>query len=1050
MGRVVQQRFRDVETFMIRSASLPLRHYFYYFNENLEQEDDSFIKEWCTHSAYRESILVSSKSLYETMELFVKGKEIKKKEQFLNSIHKYLIRMSTRPTPFGLFAGVGFGRFTEDATTIEKSPIHTKKARPDLDWLMKLVRKVETDYTVMLRYTNNNCIFIKGDRVVLPHSTLKETDVKSVQEVNIRATNAYQIVCNTASQSVTYSELIQAVRSHYPEVDEQVFHKFLSELIEKEYLISHVRPPLTVIDQMDYVIKQLEECLGEELIVLKLKEIQLKNEEYNRTALGDGEALYLELYRSMTELIESNSPMQVDLSLQGNPSYLNNRILQDVNQLIERLLSLLLPAGEAGTPLKNYRQDFIEKYGQNREVPLLEMIDEDIGIGSPATYTNPPSFRKEQQGSASNRFFTEKVQAYFWNKCVDSLTHGKSCIEIHDDELEELELQECPYDELPESFEINLLFKEEDGSESTQYYIGPNVGSTKAGKSFGRFAHVMNNPEKFFNTLHELNQELLNPDEYISCEISYLPNTLRNANVTRNIHGNEYEMALFTNNSRDSHHSLTLDDILIGDDGTSLYAKSKRLDKKVVFTFHNMLNPQIAPNAVRFLYDLSLEGERKWYNFPWEVIFKELPYIPMIKYRNFVLAPEKWVIHPLSMNLDKSKGFEGFEQSFATYRSASNLPQFVYITSGDNRIIMNLNDRKCLKILHHELVNNGNTMLLTSCEDFFDKAMDGPMDQHVHELIIPMVKMTTDKTESPSILIPEIRFNGISSTSSERIKLPFDDWVYFKLYGTFSREEELIGLQMAAFCHDLYEQNLIKGHYFIRYADPKPHIRLRLRGDQQQLLEAYPEIQAWLRSLIDKGMISHFVMDCYDREIERYGGITFIDAAEQVFCQDSVVTEKLIQAIKQKQIDWSNEIIGVIGIIRYMEQWGWDYQMQLDFLSSQVKQGDYREEFKKNRSQLMKMCNLMDEWEKLKTDPQGLLLLTILNEKSMAVRQYSELINTKRSQLSTHPWTIVDSLLHMHCNRLFGIDRELEKKLRALACHTLYALKHQYKHMLRV
>ncbi|MNJ27785.1 hypothetical protein D3C77_223000 [compost metagenome] len=493
-----------------------------------------------------------------------------------------------------------------------------------------------------------------------------------------------------------------------------------------------------------------------------------------------------------------------------------------------------------------------------------------------------------------------------------------------------------------------------------------------------------------------------------------------------------------------------MNDILIGVEGTSFYAKSKRLNKKIIFHFNNMLNPQISPNAVRFLYDISLEDERKWYNFPWEVIFRDLPYTPMIKYRNFVLAPEKWVLNSSTIKLDKRQGFKRFMELFTGYRHSRNIPKYAYIASGDNRIIMNLDDQKCLKILYHEFVNNGNNVMLTAVEDFLEKAWGGDMDGHAQEIVIPMIKMAQEAVENPKAAYPEERFNGISSTSPDRLKLPFEEWIYLKLYGTQSREEELISVEIADYCAELINQERVKGHFYLRYADPNPHVRLRIRGDQQQLLEAYPDIQLWLRSLIEKGLISHFVLDCYDREIERYGGLFFMEAAEQVFCQDSVTVEKLIKARKDKLIDWSDEIVGVAATICYMEQWGWDYSMQLEFLSSQVKPSDYRDDFKRVRSQLINVCHSMNQMEALQTDSQEASLFNLLNERFSAVRSYSAQINSNLSRLSTHPWAIVDSLIHMHCNRLFGIDRELEKKLRALTCHTLYVLKHQQIHLTKV
>ena len=41
----------------------------------------------------------------------------------------------------------------------------------------------------------------------------------------------------------------------------------------------------------------------------------------------------------------------------------------------------------------------------------------------------------------------------------------------------------------------------------------------------------------------------------------------------------------------------------------------------------------------------------------------------------------------------------------------------------------------------------------------------------------------------------------------------------------------------------------------------------------------------------------------------------------------------------------------------------------------------------------------------------------------------------------TEQRSILDSLIHMHCNRLFGIDPKLESKARAHALHILSSLQ---------
>src|SRR5918912_1400217 len=56
---------------------------------------------------------------------------------------RYLIRMATRPTPYGLFAGVALGRCGE-RTDLELAPAPPRtRTRPDMTWLYSLILRLE-------------------------------------------------------------------------------------------------------------------------------------------------------------------------------------------------------------------------------------------------------------------------------------------------------------------------------------------------------------------------------------------------------------------------------------------------------------------------------------------------------------------------------------------------------------------------------------------------------------------------------------------------------------------------------------------------------------------------------------------------------------------------------------------------------------------------------------------------------------------------------------------------------------------------------------------
>ncbi|WP_125152330.1 lantibiotic dehydratase [Clostridium rectalis] len=1031
--------YENINTFMIRTPTLPIEKFFDFFNEQYEKDKSlEEVRILCNNPIFRESILIGSPNLYNTLTQFAQGKSIKKQGYFLQSIYKYLIRISTRPTPFGLFSGVDFGTYNNYKTIFQFSDNKYKKyVRPDMKWLVELVKYVEKKEYINLKFRTNDSIFLKGDRAFLLYTTRKKED-DSIEEISVRLTGALEKVLVLAKKSISYKELMKRLIENYGYEYNEKIQDFLINLIENEYLISNLMPPLTVEDQFDYIINEINKLNNDCKLVEKLKKVKKMINEYMETDLGEGEELYKTICHIMKNIVACKSLLQVDMKLNLKEKTINSKVIDEINDLLNILLTLAIPYRQKDSYFERYKQQFIENYCHNREVPLLEMLDNDRGIGAPADYMHPESNRYES--TLLNNEVDNKIKRYFSDKYIEAIKNNKH-ITITDKEIKKLQLDEYSYEELPNSLEINLIVKttSKDKEENKyRYYLGPNLGSNTAGKSFGRFSYMMEEEKKCFNNIAENELERTMSNDYITCELVYLPNRVRIANVARNIHGSDYELALFTNSSKDDKHKLSLDDILIGLDNNKFYAKSKSLNKKLVITMNNMLNTELAPNAIRFLSDINYDGKRSWFQFPWKNILKDSIFIPKVQYKNFIISPSIWRINKEFLGVSKKTSFEDFKNKVETYFKKYNIPKYIYITLQDNRTLLNTKDNRCLKILQHEINNNQDEVVLNSYEDGeFNIAIDSEDKEYLCEVVIPLVKV---RKEGEKLEGMENTKEYIPSLSEHRLKLPFDQWLYLKLYGVTSNIDDLIGFYISEYCREKVNTGEVYRYFFMRYADPVPHIRLRLNSSRTKLLDLYPELQVWLKDLISKGLISKYNIDAYDREIERYGGLELMDVAETVFYFDSMVVEDILREVRLKNLGFSRELIGMVSIIHYMDSFKIKYEEQVSFLRTQVKSSDYRDDFNKNRDEYIKLCNSSDNWRNLRELEEGVLLLNILDKRMEIVREYGDIINNNLQKL--YKLSILDSIIHLHCNRLYGIDRDFEKKVRALTSHALYALKY--------
>lgn len=991
------------------------------------KKSDEFLTNMCKSPVFREQVLVSSKTLYDTMKIFLEEPDKlkgKKKRNFFNAITKYYIRSTTRTTPFGMFSSIGIGSFTSNNQLKFNEHLFIKKARVDLGWLFIIIKKLEKESADQLAIKLNDASYIKGDRAFLAYSTDGQSD-----EISIRSTAVFNIICDHCREPISFNTLLNIIEKNYPNTSRQRIKEYLLQLIEKEFLISNLRPPLTVEDQYQYFIGQVEGSTLDKELINELKEVQKQIETYNHLPIGEGEYEYIKLYKKMNEIAESKTPLQIDVELGDRNINLNYRLGQDISGLASMLTKIAIPFDKQSTHLEVFKTKFIEKYGFEREVLLTEMLDPSLGIGAPASYTNPRNDYFETAQIDNN--YTPEMKNFFLMKYFEAVKRDMP-IELCDEELKDYYDVEINNQEVPVSLEMNFLVKEQNGN--IKLYLGSNVGSATAGKTFGRFSHLSSGFTEIIKDLNLKEKEVKNENSDL-CELSFVPNSIRSGNVTRNISYREKEMSLFTNGSKLPENMVKIEDILIGINKNTFYARHKKTGGILEFGSNNMLNPYIVSNPIRFLLEIARDGKRNWSLFPWIDIYEGFKYIPEMKYKNIILSGEQWYINTTDLKLSSKAKFEEFKIKFLEFHADFGLPQQFYIVNADNRLLISIDDDKTMAILFEELKKGkGNPAHLVAVEKDRDVVKDLNERPYVAEIVVPLFKKEQEQKQ-------EIKayYNDYHENEKNRVKLPFDEWMFIKMYGKQSREEELIAFEMAEFCGNLNSNYPIQ-YFFMRYQDPKPHIRLRFKGNSNTLFAITPHVLAWIENLKQRDVISDFVISPYHREIERYGGPKLIDAAEQIFIADSKVVELIIRAIRLKQNTMDKEMIGMISVLKYLDQFGLDFESQLKLLEHNSSDSRYRREFNKNRDKYLSICN--NNWEILRESAEGNALMNILEIRSEAVKSYVQQINKQGNSLLATMDSIVNSVIHLHCNRLFGTDREFENKVMVYTAYTLHAQRY--------
>ncbi|UHA73645.1 lantibiotic dehydratase [Paenibacillus sp. 481] len=1045
--------YKTLDFFMVRTPILPLNLFTANFpsewdnnNDDLKRFSLNCLIQLSNDPIIREAIIASSPSLLQSLSHLSNEDNLRKQGQVVKGFMRYLLRMMSRPTPFGLFSGVTHGHFANQSQlNLEGIHQYRKRARPDMEWLLKLTGKLESQREIVsqLRIQRNTLIYRQGDRAKIPYTTrYGRLNSGENDSVSVRASAVFDKVMEVCANQIPYLELISILQVEFVEASMETIHQYVWQLFEQEFLISNLRPPTTTTEPFDHILSVLDPVTGIEELKTELRQIRIDIRQYDDLPIGQGEQQLLNLRQAMDKIVEAKSSLQIDLSLEDQSITLHNRIREDVEKTAD-LMSRM--ATQSNRHLQEYQLEFLEKYGPYREVSLLELLDEEIGLGPPVTYDNPPSYQRRANHSAS---VIAKRDQLLLNWFMTSLHKGVTEVVLTDEMIEQLLENSDSADIMPApSMELYFLLvaHNEDEIERGEYklVLGPNPGSVGAGKTFGRFIDMLGDSFKEEFGIINDEEQRLSPHKILA-EISYLPSAGRSTNVVLTENYRKYEIAIGTNHTVSADRQIHVSDLVVGVRNNAFYLKSRKNNREIVPKAGHMLNYQSAPNVYRFLMEMGQEGCKQWTTFDWGAAIKS-PFSPRLRYNNVILSPATWRIHIHQKPPEQDNG-AWIKRIVEQFRMEWKVPRYVYMVQFDNRILLDLDHPLHIEEVYKDLKSSSTVTLIEHVGTFEEAPIQRSDGRLTAEFVFPLVK----RNESFSSSIEEVAgtidnsdaLNLPPVNKMERVHLPGGEWFYVKLYGLDSRQDEFIGRYWEAFVQQCREAGVIEHAYFIRFLDPIRHIRARFQmpseNNQHQFL---PIFHKWTNNLLSEGLITKVVIDTYEPEIERYGGPELMVCAERMFAFDSHVVANLVRLTRFNQIQLSQEIISILSVIELFYQFGYNDEQIVHLLNRHFDVKEYLDEFRKERALLFRILT-SDKSELKSVHPEGDMIAQICKLRETAVSDYQEKIvdYEQKGMLMNTREDILFSVIHMHINRLQGTDRDKERKVMIMARHTMNSL----------
>ncbi|WP_186645512.1 lantibiotic dehydratase [Fluviispira vulneris] len=1025
--------------FLLRMPIFPVN----FFLEYLKSYEDIliYLKNKPYYNIFKEAILLSSPSLYESLMLYESDKihDLRKLTQIKSSLLKYFSRACTRSTPYGYFATVQMGYYSEEIRSFyQNENKYYKSIHPDMEWLQGFVRKIEEDIAFLadVKLKINPIIYQHGDRVLLPYSSIKTKEQNSDnklqinEDVSIKNNSLVNFIQIVLKDETKLSYLVDKIKIKFQLNDDIKILNLLQDLINKSFIITELKPILGKSDVFSEFIDKLGQFPSQKQNYEYL--INLKNEinKYAELNIGDGITQLEKILSKMKEYLRVSNYLQVDISAQNKKSFrLNNKMLSNLQDAANFML-MLSPKEFGFAHMREYYEEFLEKYGTYREISLKELMDENLGLGAPAEYKYPQSYRKIKKSKKSGE---EKLVALLIDKIMLSQGNLVESIQITENDLNNLSLNKINLDGIPESAEIYAQIFDDNSLLADKIALSGIQWTFGACASFGRFTDLFSSAEKndirsYIKTIEEKNPDIL------YCEIVYSPHASRSGNValTESYWGYQIYLDSFQN----KHGSvLTLDDIFVCADAKRLYFKSNKYQKEVVFVASHVLNFQNAPNIVRFMRELSFENKVLWNFFQIGDLAKST-YIPRIEFKNVIISPRTWTLTIDSLKYHKENITikDDFISAFKMWKNSWRIPRYIYCVHTDNKILLDINQDFHLQEIKRELLNNKKVIL----QEYLDIETAENKDEKFifnKEIVFPLLR---NEKRNSSFTISK----SISNNNYPRLFFPGSEWYYCKLYFSKSREEEFIANYIHEFMLEIKNEINIESWFFIRYSDDKKHIRLRiLLKDKLEYTKLSEKMNLFYTLCSKRGILNSVCVDSYEPEIERYGGPDLLPFAEKIFQYDSQLSCLILKNKKLIGEEFSLEYLCAFLSIELLDAFSLNYKEKLNWAESITNKDLYIDDFRDKRKRITNI--FMENELKWYKNKEFNFLNEAIQFRSNAVESFKNIFEKiyDESNIYEARSSIIKSLVHMQCNRNLGINREREKKANAFILHTLYSLK---------
>lgn len=976
-----------------------------------------------------EALYIASPSLYYEIEKYKQGVKGKDNKKLFASIRKYLLRMSNRSTPFGLFAGNSIVSWGPVTNIRFDHPLVSRKTKLDILFYHKLFTYLKNIPAVAgsLKYYPNDTMYAAGHH--LHYSEFAVTDFGRIYQSSLVENSTYlKQLLQYCSGGKLYTEILDFLVSLDNDREDAVL--FTDELINSKIIFSELELSITresTMEQVTIILTRLSDAglAGETAAALTiLKGVQVHLDLLDANMVNPISAYELIIHELKKIGFEFDDAKLFHCNVHTDPQF------GEVNTAIQRnIIDALAFTGalhnkeEYNIDLQQFRAKFRERY-ESRIVPLLEALDEEIGIGfmRDSALNGANTFIEDLISGASvgNKLTWGPREALLAQKIQHAIMSRETEIIFSDGDLKAFPQQD--WEELAPSLSVVFRILEND-----QIHFEHGSGSS----AINFLSRFYADDRKLAGIIENiLAHEEANDPDIIYAEIVYHPSEARALNILQHPPLRKYELPVLSPAGVSGEYVLQLHELSLVLKNDELILYSPRLKKRVIPRLSNLHNYSTVKShpIYLFLCELQYQHRKIDFSFKWMGVEKMYKFLPRVKYKSIILSAATWKLSyvDIAEYLGESSSVEGLRK----FREKWMMPALVILVIVDNELLINFEDELSV------------ALFLSSVKD---------KSFQVKEFLYPVADIQLNGSAMANQFVALLKKKGrcyqpFSPRNENDVAVVRDfplgsEWLYLKLFCSEKSANRILLQGIEPLVLALMEGNYINSFFFIRFNQPKFHLRVRFRLRDPLLLgEVMKLVNDYVFTDGCRSYVAKMETETYVRELERYESF-FIDETESLFHIDSMHTIHTIRLLKQKQVPFEIWESAMKAIDDLLGLFAFGLHDKLNFMDGIRK--PFQQEFKLANDPYMKHA-LMAKYRTYRSQMDQLFKRGYANEELDGILEgRNRLIRPLIEKLlanSEHLKQPLNSLIASHTHMLINRMMETNPRLHEFAIYELMYL----------